>query len=309
MKVWFECLFLALLSGEAFAVTELKLVLNWKPEAEFGGFYAAQLGKGFEREGLRVSILPGGVGTPAVQMVASGQAEFGISSADEVVLAAARGADVVGLYAVYQTNPHGFLFSESKAWTSLSQALDQGILAVQKGLPYFLFLEHKYGKPKAKVVPYLGGIAQIAENPELTQQCFVTSEPILAKKKGLKVKTLLVAESGFNPYTTLVVVKREFATKHKEVVHAFRRAIDAGWKEYLKHPEAANREMHKLNPSMDLETLAASAEIQKPLIETAETKTKGLGTMSEARWAELAEQLKAIGLVKTVKPAKDYLWN
>lgn len=294
----------------ASAHASTRLVLNWKPEAEFGGFYAALLSGAYEKEGLKVEILPGGVGTPAVQMVASGQAEYGISSADEVVLSQDRGADVVGLYAVYQTNPHGFMFSAEKKWTKVSEVLESpGLLAVQKGLPYFLFLEKTVGKARAKVVPYLGGISQIAENPQLTQQCFVTSEPILAEKKGMKVKTVLVAEAGFNPYTTLVVVRRSYAEKNRDKVAAFKRAIDAGWKKYLASPEEANLRMHALNPSMDMETLGKSAEIQKALIETAETKAAGLGSMTDARWATIASQIQTTGLVKKVKAPAEYQWK
>jgi ABC-type nitrate/sulfonate/bicarbonate transport system substrate-binding protein len=41
---------------------KIRLALNWKPEPEFGGFYAAP----FSNNGLDVEILPGGAGTPTV---------------------------------------------------------------------------------------------------------------------------------------------------------------------------------------------------------------------------------------------------
>src|SRR5580765_6359971 len=71
--------------------SKLKLALNWKPDPQFGGFYAADYGK----HGLDIEILPGGAGTPTVQMIGAGSAEFGIVSADELVVARARGNDVV----------------------------------------------------------------------------------------------------------------------------------------------------------------------------------------------------------------------
>lgn len=302
-------LFLFLFCGVAGATTHVTLVLNWKPEAEFGGFYAAELSKAFEKEGLKVQIQPGGVGTPAVQMVNAGKAEFGISSADELILSQDRGADAVALFAVYQTNPQAMMLREERGVAELSQVFNDGILAVQKGLPYFLFLEKKFGVPKAKVVPYLGGVTQLAENPLVTQQCFVTSEPLLAQSKGLKVKTFLVADAGFNPYTALVVVKRKYAEKNRATVAAFRRAVEAGWKEYLKDPEPANEVMNRLNPSMDRQTLTKSAQVQVPLIQTAETHKNGLGTMTPARWKELASQLRDLGLVKKEKDAASYVWN
>jgi NitT/TauT family transport system substrate-binding protein len=292
--------------AEAAKVT---LVLNWKPEAEFGGFYAAELSKAFAKEGLEVTIQPGGVGTPAVQMVTAGQAEFGISSADEVILSQDRGSDAVGLFAVYQTNPQGMMVRSDRRLVSFSDIFGSGILAVQKGLPYFLYLEKKWGKPKAKVVPFLGGITQLSENPLVTQQCFVTSEPILAEQKGIEVKTFFIADAGFNPYTALVVVKRSFAQKNPALVASFKKAVVAGWQAYLADPEPANEAMHALNPSMSREVLTRSARIQAPLIQTAETKTSGLGSMTEQRWNELAQQLLDIQLIKKAQPAANYVWK
>jgi len=50
----------------------VKLALNWKPDPQFGGFYAAEKLGLFQKEGLTVEILPGGAGTPTVQMVGAG---------------------------------------------------------------------------------------------------------------------------------------------------------------------------------------------------------------------------------------------
>ena len=61
--------------------SKLRLALNWKPDPEFGGFYAAD----YAKQGLDVEILPGGSGTPTVQMIGAGSAEFGIIQADELL--------------------------------------------------------------------------------------------------------------------------------------------------------------------------------------------------------------------------------
>ena len=63
----------------------MRLALNWKPEPEFGGFYAAN----YKAHGLDVEILQGGVGTPTVQMVGAGQLIkllFGLDYAFAVII-------------------------------------------------------------------------------------------------------------------------------------------------------------------------------------------------------------------------------
>jgi NitT/TauT family transport system substrate-binding protein len=53
--------------------------------------------------------------------------------------------------------------------------------------------------------------------------------------------------------------------------------------------------MHQLNPTMDLETFAEVADVQKPFIETDATRRNGLGTMSRERWETLIGQIKDLG--------------
>src|SRR6476661_10797906 len=84
---------------------KIRLALNWKPDPQFGGFYAAP----YSQHGLDVEILPGGAGTPTVQMVGAGSVDFGTVSADEVILARSHGNDVVALFAVFQDSPAGIM--------------------------------------------------------------------------------------------------------------------------------------------------------------------------------------------------------
>ena len=138
---------------------KIKLALNWKAEPQFGGFYAASTGGHFQKQGLDVEVAQGGAGTPVVQMVSAGQVDFGIASADEVVIARSHGADVVAVFAAFQTNPQGIMVHEERGYKNLAEVYGAtGTLAEQKGLPYALFLAKKYPKAKVNVVPYLGGV-------------------------------------------------------------------------------------------------------------------------------------------------------
>jgi hypothetical protein len=64
--------------------------------------------------------------------------------------------------------------------------------------------------------------------------------------------------------------------------------------------------MGPLNPEMDAEAFRLAAEAQRPLIET---KDAPVGSMRAERWAELAGQLQALGLVKATQPAERYFAN
>lgn len=286
--------------------THVKLVLDWVPEPEFGGFYAARESKAYDAQSLDVEIVGGGAGVPVVQMVATGQAEFGIAGADSVLTAKARGADIVAVYAVYQTSPQGIMARPERGNT-LADVFSTGTLAIEPGLSFALFLKKKYGFDRVKIVPYDGGVARFAAEKDFAQQCFVTSEPLAARKRGIEPKVHLVADEGFNPYVGVVIAKRSTWQEKRELVKRFVTASREGWQKYLDDPAPANAVMARLNTSMDAQTFADAAAAQKPLIANDETKARGLGSMTKKRWEDLAKQLVDLGVLEKAPPIDEVL--
>jgi NitT/TauT family transport system substrate-binding protein len=273
------------------------LALDWVPEPEFGGFYAAREGGAFQAEGLEVEIQGGGAGVPVLQMVASGRADFGVAGADEILLARARGADVLPVLAVFQTSPQGIMVHASRGVSTLAEALAGGTLAIEPGLSYAVYLKKKYGFDKVKVVPYDGGVARFLAEKDFAQQCYATSEPLAARRKGGDPQVLLIADDGFDPYLGVVVTRSALWKESPARVKAFARAARAGWAAYLADPAPANAVMAKLNRAMDPQTFAAAAEEQRRFLESDETRKRGLGAMTRERWETLGKQLVDLGLV------------
>jgi NitT/TauT family transport system substrate-binding protein len=212
---------------------------------------------------------------------------------------------VVAIFATYQTNPQIIMSHPERGFKNLKEVFESpGILAMQSGLSYAQFLKKKFGKPKVKIVPYTGGIGSFLSDKNFSQQGFLTSEPIAAKKAGAKVTSFLVSEEGFNPYTTVVAVREDFLNKNKPQVEAFVRAVRKGWEDYLLNPDKTNAAMGKLNKSMDAETFKKSAEAQVPLIKKAGIK---VGSMAADRWENLIQQMLDLKLIKNkLSPAQMY---
>ena len=286
----------------ASGATKVKLVLNWVPEPEFGGFYAAREGGAYRRRGFDVEVIGGGAGVPVVQMVATGRAHFGTIGADELLTARAHGADVVAVFATFQTSPQGIMVHASRNLTSIAEVFRSGTLAIEPGMAYAAYLKRKFPWDGLQVVPYDGGVARFLTDPNFSQQCYVTSEPIAAKKQGGDPQVFLIADAGYNPYTNVVVARRELVEQKPEMVRAFVAATAEGWTTYLADPGPTNQVLGRLNPSMDAATLEAAVEAEKPLIATEQTKQLGLGTMSAERWATLARQLEDLKLIDRAPP-------
>jgi NitT/TauT family transport system substrate-binding protein len=280
----------------------LVLALNWKPEPQFGGFYAAQVAGYYRKNNLDVKIIEGGSGTPTIQMLLAGKVDYAIVSADEIVIARARGAsDIVALFATYQISPQGIMTHAKRGFTSIDEVMhSDGVLMWQSGLPYAQYLKKKYAPLTVMTAPYLGGIGNFQNDLKVAQQCFVTSEPLTAAAAGIEVKTFLVAESGYNPYTSVLITSRERWQKTPGEVKSMVDAVRSGWNNYLQDPAITNNEMLKLNKAMSAQTFAQSAQAQQALIKT--SATQRLGEMTLERWQTLADQLLDIGVIQQSVP-------
>ncbi len=84
-------------------LTPVRVVLQWVPQSQFAGYYAAK-DKGFyAEEGLDVTIIPGGPDIAPAQVVASDGAEFGVAWLPGRMLAAREGgADLVNIAQIFQ---------------------------------------------------------------------------------------------------------------------------------------------------------------------------------------------------------------
>lgn len=308
-----------------------ELALNWKAEPEFGGFYAAV--DILKKQNITLKIIEGGSGTPTIQMLAAKKVPFAVVSGDELVTARERGMNLIAIFTVYQTNPHGIMVREDSPWKNLDELLSdsKATVAVQLGQPYVSFLKKKYPTMKARLVPYQGGIAPFLAQKNFAQQCFISAEPLAAKKAGVPTRIFPVAETGFNPYLAVVAVHKDTLLEHRDFVQKLNAGFRAGWEQYIKSPSSTDQRMHQLNPSMSLDTFKESGLAQlsliqheglagegssqsSPLTSTPSPRPKSsealrIGDMTLERWKSLSQQLKDLGLIKKTEDPKEYFIN
>lgn len=282
---------------------KLTLQLNWVPEPEFGGFYAAKHLGLYQTHGLDVDIVAGSAGIQTWQMVATGKVPLALSTSDEVVRAKLKDADVLGIYAVYQTSPRAFMVHESSGVSSLEDIFKSGTIkrvAMEAGKAEGRFLEKRYGFGSVELIQYSGNLSLFLQDPTMAQQCFIFSEPVSAKLQGVPVRAFSLAESGFNPYLNIVVTSREFLDKNRAAVESFVHATREGWQAYLDDPGPTNEYMRTQGADMTLEAMKLAADLQKPLVTDGEGTSKYLGHMSEERWRTSTQQLVDLGEIQSV---------
>src|SRR5688572_17124269 len=86
---------------QAAELDKISLQLKWVTQAQFAGYYAAQEQGFYDEEGLDVTIKPGGPDITPEQVVASGQAEFGIDWLPSLLATRDKGGDLVNIAQVF----------------------------------------------------------------------------------------------------------------------------------------------------------------------------------------------------------------
>lgn len=274
----------------------VKLQLNWFPEVEHGGFYAAQIHGYFREEGLDVEIVPGGTNVPVIQQLATGRVDFAIANAQQVLVGRAQDADVVALLAPMQNSPRCIMVHSESGITRLDE-LQNVTLAVGESDTYVDFLKQALPLQGVTIVPYSGNVSRFVKDKNFAQQAYTTSEPFIAEEQGAQPRCLLVADLGFNPYAGMLVTRGAALREDEQLVSKMRRACLRGWQHYLESPDATHEVLLKLNDEMTPEALAYGVEQLRELCLPDEMPAEQLGTMNVERWNQLAEQLVQVGAI------------
>lgn len=272
------------------------LALNWFPEAEHGGFYAAQVHGYFEQEGLLVDIRPGGPGVPVIQQVASRRVEFAVANADQVLLGRDQSASVVAVMAPLQNSPRCIMVHEQSGIRTLLDLRDV-TLAVGSGQPFAKYLLRQLGSVPLTVIPYQGNVGLFLQRRDFAQQAYVFSEPFVAQQQGASPRCLMLSEIGFNPYTSLLICHEARVAEDGDLVARMVRACVRGWQQYLRDPVKTNQAIAALNPEMGMNVLAYGADALRDLCLPDDLPVEQLGRMADQRWETLARQLHQIELL------------
>jgi NitT/TauT family transport system substrate-binding protein len=315
------CLLAAVLAGcggggggggddDATKRTAIRIQLNWVPEPEFGGLYAALEQGFFTAEGLDVELVAGGPGVAAPQLVASGNVPFAIVGGEQILTLREQGGEIVALFATFQDDPMGLMVHAANPHASLEELWrSETKVACEANLSWVEAMRRRVPDGRVQIVPHTGSLAQFVADPTMAQQCFIFAEPVALEVQGVPTRVFLAKESGFNPYNVVLATSAAHLREQPELCGRVVRAVQRGWEHYLAEPRPTNEIMHRLNPSMSVEAMDIAAAKQAALIANDATRSLGLGAMTSERWREIAESLRELGKITTVpEPADVFRW-
>ncbi len=273
---------------------KIAVVLSWSPQPAQGGLFAAKVKGFFEEYGLEVELVPSGPRVPRKPLLASGDVQFGMLSADEILISREEGLNLVALYSTMQQNPLGFVYHQENPLRDFSDMNGRTVF-VAPGQAWWQYVVDTYNLSVDEQV-YQGLGPFLSDKTSVTQG-FVTSEPFYAEAEGAKVGFLPIEQSGWATYMNMIATTDEFIAEHPDIVERFVKASLKGWEYYIENPDEINAEILKLNDLATPEAQAYDTERLIPMLKAGDTATHGFGYINPTRWQQLGEQLKANGLL------------
>jgi NitT/TauT family transport system substrate-binding protein len=291
-------------AGAQTVLDKVSFGTNWVAEAEHGGFFQALADGTYKKYGLDVTIVPGGPNDNNRMLLIAGKLDFFMAANTLMSFdAAANDVPVVTVAAIFQKDPQVFLTHPESKVAKLEELKPLTLFVSKEGISsYFQWLKSEYGFSEEKVKPYTFNSQPFLANRLSAMQGYVTSEPFAIEKAAkFKPGIILLADYGFNTYSTLIETRRELVDKKPDLVQRFVDASIVGWYNYLYGDNTpGNAMIKKLNPEMTDDLLAYSVAKMKEygIVDSGDALRDGIGAMSDARVASFFDKMVRAGVVR-----------
>lgn len=265
---------------------QVSIRLEWLHQAQFAGFYVADR-KGFYRDhNLDVTINPGGIDFPAVQMVASGSDDFGLEEGERILGARGKEVPVVALATLYRKNPTLFFSLKNSGITKAEEFVGKKVGTVPDTRLLLSKMLERAGvnESAVKIIPVEYDITPLLTGEIDVWPGYAINEPLLAEEQGYEVNRIWPSDYGINAYSMTLFTSEELIEKKPDVVRSFVEATIEGWNYAYNHPEEAVEitlsYSDQLNREHETKMMEASLELLKP-------DNKPIGHMDRKVWEEM----------------------
>lgn len=274
--------------------------LDWKAEAEYGGFYQALATGIYARHGLDVTIEQGGPQINHMTLLMAGRLQFNLSGGQAIEFVQQH-LPFIAVAAIFQKDPSVLIAHPGMGNDSFAALRGKPIeIAADVRSGWWRFLAGKYGYSDAQIHPYTFSLAPFLADKRMIQEGYLGSEPFLIEQQAhFKPVVLPIADAGYLGYDNIIATSTKMVAQHPDLVQRFVNASIEGWYSYLyDDPAPGNALIRKANPDMpqDLIDYGRKVMIEHGVVDSGDTKTMGIGAMTAARWTAFYNSMAAVGV-------------
>lgn len=284
------------------AADKITFGLDWKAEAEYGGYYQALATGLYQKAGLDVSIRQGGPQVNHPALLLAGRLDFNITSNSFLALNFVKESiPFRTVAAMYQKDPAVLIAHPGQGNDSFAALKGKPIMiSGDTRAGWWNFLKAKFGYADSQIRPYTFNMAPFLADKSAVQQGYLGSEPFSIKEAtGIQPVVLLVADSGFQGYSGLFATSDKMIKEKPDLVQRFVDASILGWYSYLNgDPTPGDALILKENPEMTqaLIDYGRAALKSNGILTSGDAATLGIGAMTPERWAAFYKDTQAQGI-------------
>jgi len=296
--------------AEPAALEKVTVVLDWTPNTNHTGLFVAKDQGYFQEQGLEVEIIqPAESG--AAQLVAAGQAEFGVSYQEEITNARAAGIPLKSIAAVIQHNTSGFASLASaniktpadfagKKYGGWGSPMEHAMLAS---------LMQKSGGDVSQVEEVNIGsadfLATVGRDVDFTW-IFYGWDGIRAEQQQIPLNVIMLrdVDPALDYYTPVLAASEQTLAEKPETVRKFLAAVSQGYGFAAEKPAEAAEILLANAPELDPELVKAS---QAWLATRYQDDAPAWGVQKLEVWQAYADWMLNAGLLEqTIDPAEAF---
>lgn len=308
--------------GTTDALDQVTVQLDYEVRGNHGMFYVADELGFFEEEGIEVTEINKGSGSPdALRLVGSGGADFGFADLPSLAAARAQDVPVTALAAVNQVSPLAMCsLADNVSLTSVEDLQGLTVGLHPAGSTYFFYealgaaneVDRSQIEEVTVTPPYENYLMQ---NQVDAVVCYIDAEvPLLENAAGGEgsLSILLGFENGYDAYGSGMFTTDEMIENDPELVQRFTNAYQKAFEYVMENPEETAEiivnSAPELADSQDLFVSQLQADIDHTFTSSA-TEEKGLGTMEDSMWQSTIDILTEQGVISTEPPAVEDVYD
>jgi NitT/TauT family transport system substrate-binding protein len=276
--------------------------LDWRAEAEYGGYYQALATGIYARHGLNVTIQQGGPQINHMQLLMAGRLDFNLGGGRAIEFAQ-ENLPFLAVAAIFQKDLAVLIAHPGQGNDSFEALKGKPIMIgsdTRNG--WWRFLAAKFGYEDSQIRPYTFNMAPFLADKNAIQQGYLSSEPYLIRQKiGFDPVVLPLPDAGYLGYANIITTSMKLVRERPELAQRFIDASIEGWYSYLYgDPSPGNGLIVQANPDMtpDLTDFARKTMIEHGTVDSGDAKTLGIGAMTDARWKSFYQSMTAVGVYK-----------
>ncbi|MDB5956205.1 ABC transporter substrate-binding protein [Ramlibacter sp.] len=303
MKLSSLCAAVAVLcaAGAVQAAEKVRFGLSWIAEAEHCGFFQAKATGLYDQAGLDVEIVNGGPDRNLPLQIGAGDLQLAMGSSFTTLHMLKSGVPAVTVAAFFQKDPQTLVAHPDQGIKSLADLKGKPIMVARfSQQEYWQFLKRKFGFSDEQLRPYTYSAAPFLVNPLAVQQGYITEDAMLLGKAMPKPPvSLLLADYGYSNYSDTVFGLKSWLDAKPQAVQAFVDATRAGWQQCITGDYTpAMKAILAMNPEHGepLFHFKMKQIKERGLVDSGDARSRGIGTMTDARWKEFFEVMAGSGV-------------